>query len=50
MTDSNGVAKERWMGPYREKKRKVKRLIYLSKKKVNEQYGWKMNEYVNDEQ
>ena len=29
------------------KTRKVKRCIYLSKKKVNEQFGRKMNENVN---
>ena len=28
-------------------KRKVKKCIYQSKKKVNEQYGTKMNEYVS---
>ena len=28
-------------------KRKVKRCIYQSEKKVNEQFGRKMNEYVN---
>ena len=31
----------------REKKRKVKRYIYQSKKKVNEQFGRKMNDDVN---
>ena len=35
------------MEAYREKKRKVKRCIYQSKKKVNEQFGIKMNEDVN---
>ena len=32
---------------YREEKRKVKRNIYQSKKKVNEQFGMKMNEDEN---
>ena len=32
---------------YKEKKRKVKRCIYQTKKKVNEQFGRKMNEDVN---
>ena len=32
---------------YREKKRKVKRCIYQSKKKVNEQFGRKVNQDVN---
>ena len=30
-----------------KKKRKVKRCIYQNKKKVNEQFGRKMNEVVN---
>ena len=33
---------------YREEKRKVKRCIYLNKKKVNEQFRRKMNEDVNE--
>ena len=33
------MAKERYMEAYREEKRKVKRYIYQSKKKVNEQVG-----------
>ena len=39
--------KERCMEAYREEKRKVKRCIIQSKKKVNEQFGRKMNEDVN---
>ena len=35
------------MEAYREEERKVKRCIYLSKKKVDEQFGRKMNEDVN---
>ena len=35
------------MEVYIEKNRKVKRCIYQSEKKVNEQFGRKMNEYVN---
>ena len=38
---------ERWMDTYREEKRKVKRCIYESKKKENEQFGRKMNEDMN---
>ena len=34
-------------GTCREEKRKVKRFIYQSKKKVNEQFGIKINEDVN---
>ena len=44
---SNEEAKERCMEAYREEKRKVKRCIYHSKKKVKEQFGRKMNEDVN---
>ena len=35
------------MEVYREKKRKVKRHIIQSKKKLNEQFGRKMNKDVN---
>ena len=35
------------MDVYKEEKRKVKRCIYQSKKKVNEQFGREMNEDVN---
>ena len=35
------------MQAYREEKRKVKRRIYQSKKKVNEQFERKTNEDVN---
>ena len=38
--------KERCMVAYRKEKRKVKRCIYQSEKKVNEQFGRKMNENV----
>ena len=44
---SNEEAKERCMEACREEKRKVKKCIYHSKKKVNEQFGRKMNENVN---
>ena len=44
---SNEESKERYMEAYREEKRKVKRCIYQSKKKVKEQFGRKMNEDVN---
>ena len=35
------------MEAYREEKRKVKSCVYQSKKKVNEQFGRKINEDVN---
>ena len=41
-------AKERCMEAYREEKRKVKMCIIQSKKKVNEQFGRKINEDVNE--
>ena len=44
---SNKEIKERYMEAYREEKRMVKRCIYQSKNKVNEQFGKKMNEDVN---
>ena len=47
MAASNKETKERSMEMYREKKRKVKMCIYQSKKKLNEQFGRKMNEDVN---
>ena len=40
---SDQKAKERCMEAYIEEKRKVKRCIYQSKNKVNEQFGKKMN-------
>ena len=40
-------AKERCMEAYIEEKRRDKRCIYQSKKKVNKQFGRKMNEDVN---
>ena len=47
MTASDEETKERCMEAYREEKRKVKRCIIQSKKKVNEQFGRKMYEDVN---
>ena len=44
---SDQEAKETCMEAYREEKRKVKRYIYQSKKKVNEQFGRKMKDDVN---
>ena len=44
---SEEETKERYMEGYREKKRKVKRSIIQRKKKVNEQFGRKLNENVN---
>ena len=35
------------MKAYKEEERKVKKCIYQSKKKVNEQFGRKMNEDMN---
>ena len=35
------------METYREEKRKIKRCIYQSTKKVNEQFGRKVNEDVS---
>ena len=47
MAASDEEAKERCMSVYRDEKRKVKRRIYRRKKKVNEQFGRKMNKHVN---
>ena len=47
LTPSNEEAKERCMETYKEEKRNVKRYIYQSKKKVNEQFRRKMKEDVN---
>ena len=44
---SDEETKERYMETCREEKREVKRCIYQSKKKANEQFGRKMNENVN---
>ena len=44
---SDEKKKERCMEVYRGEKRKIKRCIIQSKKKVNEQLGRKMNEDVN---
>ena len=47
LTSSDEETIERCMEAYREEKRKIKRCIIQSKKKVNEQFGRKMNEDVN---
>ena len=47
MAASNEDTKERCMEAYTEEKRKVKRCIIQSKKKVNEQFGRNMNEDMN---
>ena len=47
MLAASDETKERCMEAYREEKRKVIRCIIQSKKKVNEQFGRKMNEDVN---
>ena len=39
--------KERCMEAYKEEKRKIQKCLYERKKKVNEQFGWKMNQNVN---
>ena len=44
LAPSNEDIKERCVKAYREEKRKVKWCIIQSKKKVNEQFGRKMNE------
>ena len=44
---SDEETKERCMEAYREEKKKVKRCIIQSKKKVNEQFGRMMNEDMN---
>ena len=44
---SNEETRERCIEAYREEKRKVERCIIQSKKKVNKQFGRKMNENVN---
>ena len=43
LSASDEKAKERCIEVYREEKRKVKRCMYQSKKKVNEQF-WKKDE------
>ena len=45
---SDEEAKQKCIEAYTEEKRKVKRCIYQSKKKVNEKCGKKMNEDVNE--
>ena len=45
---SNKEAKERYVGAYKEEKRKVKRCMYQSKEEVQEQFGRKMNQGVNE--
>ena len=47
LAGSDEEAKERCMEAYREKKRKVKKCIYPTKRKVNELFGRTMNEDVN---
>ena len=44
---SDEETKERCMETYRGEKRKVKRSVIQSKKKLNEHFGSKMNEDVN---
>ena len=44
---SDEEAKERCIEAYVEEKRKAKKCIYQSKKKVNNQFKRKMNEDVN---
>ena len=44
---SDAEAKERFMEAYREEKRTAKGVYIKAKKKVNEQFGWKMNENMN---
>ena len=47
MAASDEETKERCMETYREEKRKVKKCIIQSKKKVSEQFGRKINKDVN---
>ena len=47
MEASDEEANERCMEVFREKERGVKRCIYQSKKKVNEQFARNMNEDMN---
>ena len=47
LATSNEDAKERCMEAYKEEKRKFKRCIYHSKKKVNKQLGRRRNDDVN---
>ena len=47
MVASDEQAKEGGTEAYSDEKRKVKRCIIQSKKKINEQFGRKMNEDVN---
>ena len=47
MAASDEEAKERRMEAYRKEKRRIKRYIYHRKKKVNKQFGRKINENVN---
>ena len=46
LATSDEEIKERCMEAHREEKKKAKRCILLSKKKVNEQFGRKMNKDV----
>ena len=47
LATSDEETKERCIEVYREVKRNVERYIIESKKKVNEQFGKKMNEDIN---
>ena len=47
MVASDEDARERCLEVYKEEKRKVKRLIYQSKKEVQGQLGRNMNQNVN---
>ena len=47
MAASDEEAKERCREVYKEEKRKVKRCIYQSKRKINKQFRRKKNEDVN---
>ena len=48
LVPSDEETKERCMEVYREEKRKVKRCIFQSKKKVSEQFEKKMTEDMNE--
>ena len=45
---SDEETKQRCMEAYKEEKRKVKRCLIQSVKKINEQFGRKMNEDVKE--
>ena len=48
LATSDEEANERCMEEYREEKRKLKMCIYHIEKRVNEHFGRKMNEDVED--